>query len=368
MRKTATTVALGLVTLATSAMAINAPMTLEDLTPANGDGGVRTNDCPAPVVFDTGMFDEFTPPSGCSSAGSAGCFVNGENPEGAPVDWRRIADDFSTAGETITHVKFWGRYNQWGYDSGRRVDGFCIRIHEVSGDVYCPDGTVPGLDAIGTVVYDQYVGAGQFTEQELFTGLTRNFNYCLTLPVPFPTTAGTTYWLSVSGDYDLVLDPGGTLLTQWFVRLVPGGGFTACEVSGYFCDDVDVCDPWTDVSTLFALPCWEGWDLGFVLYGDPAATGACCSTSGVCQVTTAAECTAPNQYQGDGTTCDPNPCPQPTLGACCFGIDCIVVTPGECSNLGGEYKGDGTVCDPNPCLPIATEKKTWGGVKKAYGN
>lgn len=84
-------------------------------------------------------------------------------------------------------------------------------------------------------------------------------------------------------------------------------------------------------------------------------------------ITTAAESTPRISTRATARPAIRTP-PVPALGACCFGIDYIVVTPGECTNLGGEYKGDGTVCDPNPCLPIATEKKTWGGVKKAYGN
>jgi len=41
-------------------------------------------------------------------------------------------------------------------------------------------------------------------------------------------------------------------------------------------------------------------------------TGACCFVDGSCQVLTQANCTAlTGVYQGDGTTCNPNPCPIP---------------------------------------------------------
>ncbi len=65
---------------------------------------------------------------------------------------------------------------------------------------------------------------------------------------------------------------------------------------------------------------------------------------------TAEECgTSGGQYQGDGTVCEPNPCPQPT-GACCAASgDCSVLTAEECGTSGGQYQGDGTVCEPNPC-------------------
>ncbi|MCA9727168.1 MAG: hypothetical protein KC729_05745, partial [Candidatus Eisenbacteria bacterium] len=57
-----------------------------------------------------------------------------------------------------------------------------------------------------------------------------------------------------------------------------------------------------------ALPC--------PVVGEP--TGACCFADGTCSVETEADCaTAGGSYQGNDTTCEPNPCDQPT-GACCF--------------------------------------------------
>ncbi|MCP4592031.1 MAG: hypothetical protein GY842_14950, partial [bacterium] len=87
----------------------------------------------------------------------------------------------------------------------------------------------------------------------------------------------------------------------------------------------------------------------------PAPTGACCATSGDCQQMNEWDCTSlhgPDAYQGDGTTCVPNPCPPPT-GACCDPAtgDCTETTQLECD---GDYQGDGTTCDPNPCLPPPT--------------
>jgi hypothetical protein len=53
-------------------------------------------------------------------------------------------------------------------------------------------------------------------------------------------------------------------------------------------------------------------------------------------------------YQGDNTTCSPNPCPPPPgVGACCVNGDCIVVSASECAAQGGEYQGDGTMCTPD---------------------
>ncbi|MHC4947443.1 MAG: multicopper oxidase family protein, partial [Planctomycetota bacterium] len=85
-------------------------------------------------------------------------------------------------------------------------------------------------------------------------------------------------------------------------------------------------------------------------------TGACCFASGACTIVTdALDCTtAGGTYQGDGTVCTPNPCPQPT-GACCLpGGTCNVLTATDCATANGVYQGDDTSCVPNPC-PIFLE-------------
>lgn len=95
-------------------------------------------------------------------------------------------------------------------------------------------------------------------------------------------------------------------------------------------------------------------DLDFEACAPPP--GACCFAGGVCEVVTELECGQNDgNYQGDETTCDPNPCPQP-VGACCLvprGVPCVVVTAEECALQEGNFLGNGTTCDPNPCpLPI----------------
>ncbi len=85
----------------------------------------------------------------------------------------------------------------------------------------------------------------------------------------------------------------------------------------------------------------------------PPQTGACCFTNGSCTVDTEAACTGSGgAYEGDGTDCDPNPCPQPQ-GACCVPDgSCSITTEAACSGL---YQGDGTTCSPNPCEPYCPE-------------
>lgn len=43
----------------------------------------------------------------------------------------------------------------------------------------------------------------------------------------------------------------------------------------------------------------------------PSPTGACCSPGGLCQTTIEGSCLSPKQFQGGGSVCEPNPCPQP---------------------------------------------------------
>lgn len=85
----------------------------------------------------------------------------------------------------------------------------------------------------------------------------------------------------------------------------------------------------------------------------PPPSGACCREDGSCAVLTAGECAqGGGVYYGDGSVCDPNPCPQPPTGACCIpGVVCIVVTQSYCLANGGTYYGDGSTCDPDPCAP-----------------
>jgi hypothetical protein len=313
------------------------------------------------------MFDEYTPPPGVATAFSVGCFVNAENPDGAPADWRRGGDDFIGTGNAITGVKIWARYNASGYTSGRRPVGFCVRFHTATDPVYCPDGTVDGLDAIGPVVYDEYVGLGSFTEEEIFSGLIRNFAYCLTLPVPFANTNGAVYWLDLSIDYDLVVI-NNEAYSQIFWRAVDDGFQydPFCEASVRYCDDDVTCAPWDRISVAVAVPGWAGWDAAFKLYAAECVVfGACCFTDGSCSVQSSSDCEANGGlFQGANTVCDPNPCFQPE-GACCIETECLLLPADLCAEAGGNFLGAGTNCDPNPCV-IPTLQKSWGQIKGEY--
>ncbi|TWT42314.1 Glutamyl endopeptidase precursor [Phycisphaerae bacterium RAS1] len=87
----------------------------------------------------------------------------------------------------------------------------------------------------------------------------------------------------------------------------------------------------------------------------PVVMGACCRPeSGECFVTTQSTCQLSGwNYQGDNTTCAPNPCPQPPTGACCplDGSPCHVTNAYLCAQGGGQYQGNNVPCLPNPCQP-----------------
>ena len=83
-------------------------------------------------------------------------------------------------------------------------------------------------------------------------------------------------------------------------------------------------------------------------------TGACCNpTDGTCTVQTQSACTAAGgSYQGNGSTCTPNNCPQPT-GACCYdSAPCAIVTQTACTSGGGTYKGNNTTCALHSCCQV----------------
>ena len=65
--------------------------------------------------------------------------------------------------------------------------------------------------------------------------------------------------------------------------------------------------------------------------------GACCYGDGTCAVSTQATCEgAGGVYQGGGTDCDPNPCPQP-------GDDCGNPVDLMLPEICGDFTNDGVV-------------------------
>lgn len=76
--------------------------------------------------------------------------------------------------------------------------------------------------------------------------------------------------------------------------------------------------------------------------GSCTYSGACCNFS--CYIASEDDCVdSGGEYQGDGSTCDPDPCP----GACCLPTDndCVSETAEDCASDGGFFQGVGSSCD-----------------------
>ena len=90
-----------------------------------------------------------------------------------------------------------------------------------------------------------------------------------------------------------------------------------------------------------------------VNYTPQTIQGACCNGA-TCALTAPAACVPPGVYQGNGTTCTPNPCVVLT-GACCANNGtCTEVTQSSCSSFGGSYRGDNTTCAATDCPVVLT--------------
>jgi len=92
-------------------------------------------------------------------------------------------------------------------------------------------------------------------------------------------------------------------------------------------------------------------------------SGACCDlTLGTCTITTTAACSG--WYQGDGSLCSPNPCPPPPTGACCANGVCSIATQVACVAGGGSYVFDNADCGPFvcPCISATDARSVPDGV------
>ncbi|MHC5016837.1 MAG: multicopper oxidase domain-containing protein [Planctomycetota bacterium] len=86
-----------------------------------------------------------------------------------------------------------------------------------------------------------------------------------------------------------------------------------------------------------------------VNYTPLVISGGCCQGA-ICTIETPADCTTlGGVYQGDGTSCSPNPCVEP-FGACCASNGtCTEDTQSTCEGGGGMFQGDGSTCGTVEC-------------------
>jgi hypothetical protein len=195
-----------------------------------------------------------------------------------------------------------------------------------------------------------------------------------------------------------ILDPNDPIVTGWWVCITTPEGDTICRQTN---GDGKVCWFGIPLGTYEVFePPVDGWspigpdtytidliggevqNVNFFNVKLDECYGACCFEDGTCRYVREADCAEQGGvFHGIGTTCDPNPCPQPE--ACCFPDGhCEYVLETICLENGGTPYGVGTDCDPNPCdqPPMAccfpdghcefvTEElcMTLGGIPQGYG-
>jgi len=112
-------------------------------------------------------------------------------------------------------------------------------------------------------------------------------------------------------------------------------------------------------NALFAIPggwlnsCALGVSGDWVIRAVVDCAGACCLNSGGCQGgQTSAECAQlGGTFQGNGTTCGPTTCPEPTQACCFMPSGCLDFSVADCGTAGGFPQGPGTSCATVVCFP-----------------
>jgi hypothetical protein len=294
-----------------------------------------------------------------------------------------VADNFQAdTGGAITAVCWWGVY--WdpvlSQDCGPGTGDFF-------GITYWNDdagGLIPGTIKAGPfpVTLDVKAQTGNY-----LLGFVAEYQFQATHP-PVTVGEGECFWI------EIVNDTSGTC--SWLWSTAPPGDAHAAQnmnatdfdlafcldisIAAYGCLEACPCDcadsPDGTVNVVDFLALLADWggagpcdcadpSDGVVNVVDflamlanwgacPEPTGACCFGAGSCAEVFQTDCLAAGGvFQGEGTTCDPNPCPQP--GACCLcdGF-CFVTTEANCNAQpgGGIYHGDGTECNAVKCTPF----------------
>ncbi|MCC7142233.1 MAG: hypothetical protein IT349_09050 [Candidatus Eisenbacteria bacterium] len=204
-----------------------------------------------------------------------------------------------------------------------------------------------------TIAWDFYVRADVIYDIAKFQVMARQGGAEYTLPGVFepPSHRVCHRWLGSAPLSDFAVARGvGSNGAQLDLRV----GADPIAIGWRIFQDAN---PW---QTFFARPKISNAHFTITL----TPVGACCAPDGACTVGRAATCDSSGGiYQGDGSACDPNPCPEPPrTGACCvwlprLGAICFSITEEFCQRFPtGNYLGDGVACRPsNPCRAGLTQ-------------
>ena len=190
----------------------------------------------------------------------------------------------------------------------------------------------------GEVLHNGYAPYQEaiFEGPVLVDGVLNEFRYLdeyQTIPLQVPVSSGQVFVVSfkflddVQGFGPSVVTDTGCQTGKNALFAIPGGWLNACALG---------------VSGDFVIRA--------VVYCGELA-GACCMPDGSCLQNFTFQCAAAGGiFHGAGTSCTPNPCPQP-VGACCFGTVCAAdQTEAACAGSGGDWVGPLTTCGPpDPC-------------------
>ena len=174
------------------------------------------------------------------------------------------------------------------------------------------------------------------------------------------TFYNTQFWATPGGDYDGTASATTPVGSQ--------GGYTWGSTSGMVAD----VQHWLDNSaqnfgwiligdegqneTAKQFATRENTDSGgankpelVVNYTPLVISGGCCQGAS-CSIETPASCTTlGGAYEGDGTSCSPNPCVEPFGGCCASNGTCTEDAQSACEGGGGTFQGDGSTCGTVEC-------------------
>ncbi len=255
-----------------------------------------------------------------------------------------------------------GRTNQGGMDRRRGLVAFNLSAIPTGATVTSATLTVyqsrttasDGAVTLHRMLADWGQGTSNATGQE-GTGAASKTNDATWLHRFYPST----FWAAPGGDF-VSTASATTALTSTYTTYTFTSSAMAADVQGW------VTNPATnfgwmlrgDESVPHTARRFESSETNTaaqrpmltVVYTVGGPSGACCVAGAACSVVSPTQCsTLGGTYQGNNTTCSPDPCP-PATGACCLNNgSCLVVSAAQCSAQGGTYQGDYTACGVVTC-------------------